>query len=118
MAKPVQVSPLVMDCIVVGGAANGVLLRRVDAAAQRIELSRPDYVKPLTSARQTAPEVARLKDVYNVHPISLRNDDGRTALFGIAVVDGQTLTWGFSELVKGFIENVTTEITRASKNKH
>jgi hypothetical protein len=46
-----------------------------------------------------------------VHPIALQNsEDTRGHIFGIAVVEGKTLTWAFSQLVIGFVENVTNQL--------
>lgn len=103
--------PDVMDVIVVGGCANGVLLRAVKTEARYIELSRPNYIKPLESAFQKHPEVVKEKDTYEVHPIALTNsEDGRTRVFGVAVIAGQSLTWAYSQLVIGFVQHVTNEL--------
>lgn len=100
-----------MDCIVVGGPANGVLLKQIRQEATWIELARPDFIKPLESAFQKHPEVVKEKEKYEVHPIGLRNTtDPETHIFGIAVVEGETLTWAFSQLVIGFVENVTQKL--------
>ena len=45
-----------MDCIVVGGVADGTLLRDVDMDAEYIELRRPEYIKPL-AAPDAQPDV-------------------------------------------------------------
>lgn len=99
-----------MDCIVVGGPANGVLMRGVRQDASFIELSRPDYIKPLASAFQKHPEIMKTKAVYEVHPVGLTDSDGSAHLFGVAVVEGETLSWAFSQLVIGFVENVTQQL--------
>ncbi len=100
-----------IDVIVVGGAADGQLLRGVNPDAQFFELSRPDYIKPLESKSQDQPEVVREKDIYELHPLSLR-DSGNPVphLFGVAVIDGQSLSWAFSQLVIGYVENVTQKL--------
>ena len=109
-----QTSTQVMDCIVVGGCANGVLLRQMRADATFIELARPDYIKPLESSFQDHPEVVKEKDRYEVHPLSLTNtDSGTRHLFGIAVIEGESLTWAFSQLVIGYVENVTNKLVGA-----
>lgn len=101
----------VMDCIVVGGVAGGTLLRNIRQDAQHIQLARPDYVKPLASSRQENPEVVKEKDVYEVHPIQLVNSVAhQPSIFGIAVVEGETLTWAFSQLVIGYVENETNKL--------
>lgn len=99
------------DCVVVGGCANGVLLQNVKTDADVIELSRPTHIKPVASALQKRPEVIREKDKYRVHQIQLLND-GETEghLLGIAVEIDHSLSWAFSQLVKGFIVNTTREL--------
>ena len=97
-----------MDCIVVGGCANGLLLKNIRPDAQFVRLSRPDYIKPLTSPNQNVPDVENIEDDYEIHPIGLQNTGARKPiLFGIAVVTGKSLTWAFSQLVIGFVEHTT-----------
>jgi hypothetical protein len=104
-----------VDCIVVGGCANGVLLKAIRPDASWIELARPEYIKPLASAFQAMPEVAHESDKYEVHPLSFTNAKGeRPHLFCIAVVEGQSLTWAFSQLVIGYVENVTNKLMAAN----
>ena len=100
-----------MDCVVVGGCADGLLLRDMRIDAEFIELQRPDYIKPLANALQSNPEVIKEKDVYEVHPIGLRNtDESGSIIFGLAVIEGQTLTWAFSQLVISHVENTTNKL--------
>lgn len=99
-----------IDCIVVGGPANGVLLKGIRPDATWIELARPDYIKPLASAFQTMPDIVKEKEKYEIHPLSLTNSDGTKHLFAIAVVEGESLTWAFSQLVIGYVENVTQQL--------
>lgn len=99
-----------MDCIVVGGVANGVLLKRIRMDAQWIELKRPEYIKPLESKDSDA-EVVHEKDVYEIHALTLTNtNEPGQHVFGIAVVEGQSLTWAYSQLVIGFVKNTTAEL--------
>lgn len=105
-----KISELKVDCVVVGGVANGVLIQDIDTNAQTIELTQPLYLKPLATSVQKQPEVAEAKDTYDIHWVELQNiakqeKIPQVSLFGIAVVEGKTLTWAFSELVKGFIQN-------------
>jgi len=103
-----------MDCIIVGGCANGTVLQKIRADANWIELTRPDFIKPLEHSYQTVPEVINESDTYEVHPIALVNSEPRgAAVFGIAVVEGESLTWAFTELAKGYCENVTTKLIAA-----
>lgn len=100
-----------MDCIVIGGCANGLLLREIQQDALWIELQRPDYIKPIANAAQKEPEVVSEKDIYEVHPIGLRNtDETGTHIFGIAVIEGESLTWAFSQLALSHVENTVNKL--------
>lgn len=99
-----------MDCIVIGGCANGVLLKKIRQDASFIELKRPDYVKPLESSTQIAPDICHETDVYEVHPLGLYDAARRCNVFGLAVLKGKTLAWGFSQLVIGYTENTTAKL--------
>jgi hypothetical protein len=103
-----------MDCIVVGGCANGVILHKIRMDAQWIELKRPDYIKPLPSAFATMPEVMHESDKYEIHAIQLVNSETNSpAIFAIGVVDGMSLTDAFSELCKSHVEGVTQRLMHA-----
>lgn len=105
--------PVGMDCIVIGGCANSLILRNVRLDAEFIELDRPVGIKPLASSIQKIPEIVREKDTYEVHPISLVNDEKSGSILGIAIIRGRSLTWGFTELIKGYVLNATTEMIAA-----
>ena len=106
--------PLTFDCIVVGGPASGLLLRDIRQDAQWLELSRPDHIKPLASAFQHMPEVVKESAKYELHPISLQNTAvEKPSIFGIAVVEGESLTWAFTQLVTGYVENYTNKLLAA-----
>jgi len=113
--KTPQKLPETMATIVVGGCANGVLLQDVRTDAHWIELGRPDYIKPLESAKQEMPEVVRETDKYEVHPIVLTDSgDNRSRMYGIAVVEGHELSWAFRTMAVGYIENVTNKLLAAN----
>jgi hypothetical protein len=60
------------------------------------------------------PDVIHESDQYEVHPLSLCNSDRQApSIFGIAVIKDETLTWAFSKLVVGYIENSTTKLVAA-----
>ena len=99
-----------MDCVIVGGCAGGIVLPRMRMDAQWVELARPDFIKPLKDAMQPMPEIVNESDKYEVHPIQLHDSPGNRAIFAIGVVEGKSLTWAFSELVKGYAENVITKL--------
>jgi len=102
-----------MDTVIVGGCASGLVLPKVRMDAQWIELSRPDYLKPLEDAMQPFPEIVNESDHYEIHPVALHNGPGKRAVFGIAVVEGQSLTWAFSQLVKGYGESLIQKYAAA-----
>ena len=107
-----------MDCIVIGGCADGTILQKIRMDAQWINLKRPDYIKPLASAQQDMPEVVNEDDNYEIHAIQLVNTNftpgqPRSAIFGIGVVEGKSLTEAFSELCKSHVEVVTQRLMHA-----
>lgn len=103
-----------MDCVIVGGCAAGLVLPKVRMDAQWIELSRPDYIKPLENSLQTTPEVVNESDHYEIHPIQLHNSPGNRAIFAIAVVEGRSLTWAFGQLVKGYSNDLLARLAAAN----
>lgn len=102
-----------MMCFVIGGCANGVTLPNVRIDAERIELKRPDYIKPIASATQKVPEIANESDVYIVHPLGMPNGEGKIAIVGIAVIEGQSLSWAFQQLVVAFAEKSVANLRAA-----
>lgn len=106
------VTPMYMDCIVVGGVANGLFLRRIRADATFIKLGQPQYARPLEHSTQTDVEMATEEDVYEVHPLSLVNSHDRNIahVYGIAVIEGQSLTWAFKQLVLSHVEKSVREL--------
>lgn len=105
-----------VDCIVIGGPANGTLLRDVHPDAEQIELKRPEYVKPLESSKQEQPCIQHEIGVYDLYPLELHNeDDSPPTLFLLAITEGQTLTWAFSQLVVGYIENETNKFVEQNR---
>lgn len=112
-------SPQTMNCIVVGGVANGMYLRDIRANATFIRLGRPEHVRPLTSPQQKEISVKKEESVYEVHPIGLinSNEPGKTHLVGIAVDESKSLTWAFMQLVLSHIQKVTHELREEALKK-
>ena len=106
-----------IDVIIVGGVAGGQLVRGVNPEAQFFKLRRPDYIKPLTDSGQLDPEVAHVEDTYELHLFEMWNDEDDAQLTGIAVVEGQTLSWAFLELVTAYVEKITAEHIAAGRIK-
>ena len=104
-----------MPCVVVGGVANGLFIPEMDMRAQRVELGRPEYIKPLVSATQQQPEIAKEKDVYNVHPIGLAVTKNQQQVYGIAVVEGMELTAAFEEIMIGFVRDTAEQLAKQKR---
>ena len=102
-----------MDCLVIGGCANGQYIKNIRLDAEFIEVKRDIGLKPLASSIQKIPELIRESDQYEVHPIGLHNTPDKLAVFSLAVVRGRSLTWGFMQLVEGYVKYVTTEMLAA-----
>ena len=100
-----------MQGIVIGGVADGVIIPSMRADATFIELGRPTHLKPLAYAKQPAPEVAKETDVYQVCTLYIDAGGPAPIPFGIVILEGTTVVHAFSELVKGFAENVQTKMT-------
>ncbi len=103
-----------IDVVTVGGVAAGQVLRGVKADAQFFVLRRPDHIKPLTSSGQINPDLAYDEQVYELHVLELINSHQpmKPHLFGIAVVEGMTLTQAFTELTVAYVEKITSELIR------
>ena len=69
-----------MDCLVIGGCANGQYLKNIRLDADVIELKRDIGLKPLASSIQKIPELIRESDQYEVHPIGLHNTPNKLAV--------------------------------------
>ena len=103
-----------MDCIVVGGCADGALLKDVRMDAQYVELRRPEYIKPIKTPYENLPDIHHEKDVYEIHVIGLQDSDvSPQTVFGIAVIQDKPLTWAFTQLMISHVEVVTQRIVAA-----
>lgn len=105
-----------IQCVAVGGVADGLLFD-VHADAQFVELSRPMYLKPLTSSTQQQPEVAEETGIYEVHLIGLtQHEELPPKLFAIAAVEGITIDEAFGTVMAGYIENTVNKQLAENKN--
>lgn len=102
--------PPMMQGIVVGGVANGVLIQSMQVAADIVELGRPTHAKPLESKHQTDIEFAEETDIYNVNVMHFPGPEGLSVPFGLAILDGQTPAWAMTQLVKAFVIHATDEL--------
>lgn len=103
--------PETTNCLVVGGCANGAYLRGVKTAAELIRLDRSIGVKPLKSSTQKQPEIEKESEVYRVYPVVLYDPiHKRDTLFSVAVPEEQSLDWGFTQLMLGFMQNAVKDL--------
>lgn len=98
-----------MDCLVVGGIADGVLLRNVRTDAGVIELGRPTHLKPLESSNQAQPEAAKETEVYQVYVQALPNPRNEYVQVGIAVPIDTSLWEAFGRMVVRYVQQTTRE---------
>lgn len=105
-----------MDCLVVGGVADGALLR-ININAERIELGRPTHLKPLESPTQLEPEAAKESDIYNVSMFWLPTETNQPYPFGLAIVDGHSPAWAVKELTVAYVQITTHRLLEDSKKE-
>jgi hypothetical protein len=101
-----------MQGIVIGGESSGMIITQIRVDATFIELSRPDYLRPLTSSDPNAqPDVAKVAEVYEVCTLWLLPKDKPDPIpFGLIIPEGKDTVWAFSELSKGFAENAIAKL--------
>lgn len=96
--------PDTIECLVVGGVADGVYLRNVRADADVIRLSRPMYVKPLASSTQNQPDVAKEMEDYRVWTLLLDGPNDTDFVLGFAVPVNTSLAEAFSQIVVKYVK--------------
>lgn len=104
-----------VDCIVIGGVADGVLMT-VKQGARIIELSAPDFVKPLTSPNQREPEIARTRTRYNIFYMGLPTINGVMKPFAWAIEEGKSPAWAAKQLAIAYVK-YSTEKMKAEANE-
>lgn len=115
--------PPTMECVVIGGCADGSYLRNVRSDAGSIRLARPKRIKPLTSSTQKALEVETEHDVYDVHLFDIPgavvgNPEQRARrIIGVAVVEGKTMEWAFKQLVLSYLEKSVREMQEQTRKE-
>ena len=95
--------PDTMECLVVGGVADGAYLRGVRADADVIQLSRPAYLKPLATPTQEQPEAAKETEDYQVRTFVLDGPNNTPYVIGLAMPIEQTLAETFSALLTAYM---------------
>ena len=103
-------SEIMMDCLVVGGCADGVTMR-IMFGAQHIELGTPEYVKPLVSPDQKEPEIEKTKDTYNILTLHLPTRSGQVYPFALAIVEGRDPMWAAKQITTAYVMQ-STELQR------
>ena len=97
--------PRMLNCLIVGGVADGVVLREVRDNATWIELRRPDYLKPLEHSKQEQPEAVHESDRYQIFTLHLER--GAKLLFG--GVEGMTFDDVLRRICIKYVEKITDE---------
>lgn len=98
-----------MDCLVIGGVADGLLIR-LQLGAEKIELGRPTHIKPLESPSQQQPEESRETDKYDVIAIYLPTRTAQIIPFGIAVVEGNDPAWAIKQMTTAYVQYATDQL--------
>ena len=92
--------PQTVDCIVIGGVADGLTVKNVRSNADYIRLSRPTAIKPLARSDQTQPEIEKETDIYKLHVLVLQEKwEDQPQAYGLLIEKSQTLPWGFERLL-------------------
>jgi hypothetical protein len=118
MTKPVtkagpqftQGWPEKMECLVIGGCADGSYLSDMRSDAGTVRLDRPKHIKPLANSRQSMPDIEKESDIYEIHVFDVAADaDLDTAicarrLFGVAVIEGESMAWAWKQLVIAYMK--------------
>jgi hypothetical protein len=105
-----------MDCLVIGGVADGCLIR-IQLGAERIELGRPTHIKPLESPYQQQPEEVRETDQYDVCAIYLPTSTNQVLPFGLAVVKGNDPAWAMKQMTVAYVQYATDQLISNNSTK-
>jgi len=104
MNTPELTPPNFIECLVIGGIADGVYLRNVRADADIIQLSRPTHVKPLATSEQKQPEIAKEMEAYRVYTLMLDGPNDSAQLLGFAIPIDISLAQAFSRIVVSYVK--------------
>jgi hypothetical protein len=100
-----------MQGIVIGGVANGVLIKSLKVGTELIELGRPTHAKPMESPHADI-EFAKETDRYCVNTFFLPGEYDRILPFALVTLEGKTPSWAMTQLVKGFVLQATEELKK------
>ena len=112
---PESTLPDTIECLVVGGVADGVYLRGVRADADIIRLSRPTYLKPLATPDQKNPEAAKEMEDYQVRTFLLDGPHGTDFIIGLAMPVNKSLAETFSLLVTKYVQQSVIDAQATDK---
>lgn len=105
-----------IDCLVIGGVADGVLMRiKFDATV--LELGAPTHAKPLESPLQKEPEMALKTDIYNIFKIYWPTITGQQYPMSIAIIDGQAPAWAAKQLSVAYVQYSTQRLLKEAKGE-
>ena len=102
-------TPLI-DCLVVGGIADGAFLRGMRADANIIQLSRPTHLKPLATPDQQNPEAAKETEDYRVMTLMLDGPDDSNYILGIAIPVTSSMAEAFGTIVVKYVKQTLEDV--------
>ena len=105
---------LMVDCIVIGGAADGVLLQ-IRYGATRVMLGRETHAKPVVSPLAEV-EMAKVSDIYDVFYMDLPTVGKKSKMFAWAIIEGQSPMWAARQLSVAYVKYSTQRLITDAKN--
>jgi hypothetical protein len=102
---------MMMDCLVIGGVADGVRMR-ILFGAETVELGQPTHAKVIDKPDFEADiEFEKKKDVYNILTLHLPTATGQVYPFALAIVDGHDPMWAAKQIMTAYVMQ-STELRR------
>ena len=111
---PDEMDDFEADCLVIGGVADGVLMR-VKYNAERIMLGRPTHAKPLESPYQKDFEMAKETDVYLISRLHMPTSTNQLYPFLLAIVEGQSPAWAAKQIAIAYVKYSTMRMVNENK---
>ena len=111
---PEEIDDFEADCLVIGGVADGVLMR-VKYGAERIMLGRPTHAKPLESPYQKDFEMAKETDEYVISRLHMPTSSNQLYPFLLAIVADQSPAWAAKQLAVAYVKYSTMRMVQQQK---
>lgn len=102
-------TPKFIQAVVIGGAADGLVLDKIRSDAEIFELERPKHLKPLVHSKQDTPEAEIESSTYQLHVIAFRDTDGKPVEFGLATEISMALLQGLQQLIGAYVKNAAQQ---------